>query len=179
MLKGEKVILGPVKREYIDSYLKWMNDTELTQYLKVYRPLTKEMEEDWFNNLINRENFFIFAILISDVNKSEILIGSCSIGVDWKNRIGVCGIIIGDKENQGKGYGTDAMELLVRYGFNTLNLHRIELETFQFNLRAFKSYKKVGFKEEGIRRKAIYVNGKYHDVYILGLLKDEWVEDKK
>jgi RimJ/RimL family protein N-acetyltransferase len=98
--------------------------------------------------------------------------------VDWKNRFGVCGIMIGDKENQGKGYGTDAMKVLVKYGFNTLNLNRIELETFEFNLRAFKSYKKVGFKEEGTRRKAIYVNGKYYDCYILGILRDEWNEDK-
>lgn len=174
MLKGNKVKLGPVKREFIDYYLKWMNDPELTQYLMMYRPLTREMEEDWFNSLKNREDFFIFAILLFNQDEIEKLLGNCSIDVDWKNRVGTCGIIIGEKAYQGKGYGTEAMELLVNYGFNTLNLNRIQLETFSFNIRALKSYQKVGFKEEGIRRQAIYVNGGYRDAIMLGILKNEW-----
>ena len=178
MLKGKKVKLGPVKREYIDYYLKWMNDPELTQYILMYRPLTREMEEDWFNNLKNRENFFIFAILMFDQDENEKLLGNCSIDVDWKNRVGTAGIMIGEKEYQSKGYGTEAMKLLIDYGFNTINLNRIQLETFSFNIRALKSYRKVGFKEEGTRRQAIYVNGEYHDAIMLGILKNEWQKDK-
>ena len=67
MLKGDRVKLGPVKKEYIDYYLKWLNDPELTQFLFIYRPLTREMEDDWFNSLKNRDNFFIFAILIDSL----------------------------------------------------------------------------------------------------------------
>ena len=172
MLKGERVTLGPIEREYIDSFLKWLNDPDLTQYLMMFRPLTRDMEEDWFNKLKDRENFFMFGILIED--QGDKLIGNLAIEVDRKNRFGTCGIMIGEKEYQGKGYGTEAMKLLVNYGFNTLNLNRIELETFSFNTRAYKSYIKVGFKEEGTRRQAVYINGKYHDVITLGILKDEW-----
>jgi len=178
MLKGNNIKLGPVKREYLDYYIKWMNDPELTQYLLMYRPLTREMEEDWFNNLKNREDFFIFAILLFNQDEIEKLLGNCSINVDWKNRVGTSGIMIGEKTYQGKGYGSEAMELLVNYGFNTLNLNRIQLETFSFNIRALKSYQKVGFKEEGIRRQAIYVNGEYHDAIMLGILKNEWQKIK-
>ncbi|MFX1572267.1 MAG: GNAT family N-acetyltransferase [Promethearchaeota archaeon] len=174
MLKGNKVTLGPVKREYIDDYLRWMNNPEVTQYLKIYSPLTREMEEDWYNSLKNRDDFFLFAILLANQDEPETLLGNCSIGVDWKNRVGTCGIVIGEKIYQGKGYGTEAMELLVNYGFITLNLNRIQLETFSFNKRALKSYQKVGFKEEGIRQQAIYVNGKYHDAIMMGILKNEW-----
>ncbi|MFX1312696.1 MAG: GNAT family N-acetyltransferase, partial [Promethearchaeota archaeon] len=149
MLKGKKVKLGPVKKEYIDHYLRWLNNSELTQFLTWYRPLTREMEEDWYNNLKNRENFFIFAILLIEGDENEKIIGNCSIDVNWINRVGTCGIIIGEKMFQGKGYGSEAMELLVYYGFNTLNLNRIQLEVFSFNIRALKSYQKVGFKEEG------------------------------
>lgn len=124
MSKGNKVKLGPVKREFIDYYLKWMNDPELTQYLMMYRPLTREMEEDWLNSLKNREDLFIFAILLFNQDENEKLLGNCSIDVDWKNRVGTCGIMIGEKMYQGKGYGTEAMKLLVNYGFNTLNLNR-------------------------------------------------------
>jgi RimJ/RimL family protein N-acetyltransferase len=178
MLKGDRVLLGPLKREYIESYLKWMNNPKLTQYLLIYRPLTREMEEDWYNSLKNRDHFFIFAILIHNQDNNEKLIGNCSIDVDWKNRVGNCGIMIGEIENQGKGYGTEAMQLLVDYGFKTLNLNRIQLETYDFNKRAFQSYKKVGFKEEGIRREAIFKKGEYHDVIMMGILKEEWQSKK-
>ena len=178
MLKGSRVILKPPERKYIDFFLKWMSDVETTQYLKMYRPLTREMEEEWFDNLKNREDLFLFSIFISLENGNERIIGNCSIGVDWKNRVGTSGIVIGEKDCLGKGYGTEAMKLLIKYGFNTLNLNRIQLETYEFNIRAFKSYKKAGFIEEGKRRQAIYVNGKYHDAYMLGILKSEW-QDKK
>ena len=177
MLKGDNVILGPVKREYIDRYLIWMNDPELTQYIRMFRPLTREMEEEWYNNLKNRDNNFLFAILLHSQGNNEKLIGNCSIDVEWINRLGICGIMIGEKEYQGRGYGTEAMKILVQYGFNTLNLNRIELEVFDFNIRAFKSYEKTGFKKEGIRRQAMFKNGKFHDVFIMGILKKEWQDE--
>jgi RimJ/RimL family protein N-acetyltransferase len=174
MLEGDRVRLVPPRREYIEQFQKWMTDPEITQYLRMFRPITRDMEEDWYNTLKKRENDFIFSIVILDDENDEILIGNCEIKVDWKNRVGSCGIVIGEKDYHSKGYGTEAMKLLVDYGFNTLNLNRIELSTFNFNLRALKSYKNVGFKEEGARRQTIYVNGEYHDVIILGILKNEW-----
>jgi len=179
MLKGENVILAPLKKEYIDLFLKWFNDPEITQYLLRYQPLTREIEEEWFDNLKNRQNFIIFSILTPEEGGKTKLIGNCSIDVDWKNRVGLCGIMIGEKEYHGKGYGTEAMSLLVDYGFLTLNLNRIELEAYGFNIRALKSYFKGGFIEEGRKRQAIYVNGKYHDCIILGMLRSDWENKKK
>lgn len=174
MLQGEKVKLKPLEREHIDLFLKWFNDPEITQYLLMYRPLTRDMEEEWFNGLKNREDFIIFSIVVTEKNETDKLIGNCGITIDWKNRIGICGITIGEKNFHGKGYGTEAMKLLVDYGFKTLNLNRMQLETYEFNTRALKSYKKVGFVEEGLRREAIYINGNYHDCIMLGLLRSEW-----
>lgn len=178
MLKGNRVILIPPKREYIERYREWMTDPEITQYLTIFRPITREMEEDWYKALQNRKNDFLFSILrIANDNNNE-LIGNCEISVDWKNRVGSCGIVIGEKEYHGKGYGAEAMSLLIKYGFLTLNLNRIELEAHSFNIRALKSYEKVGFKNEGRRRHAIYINGEYHDSIIMGILKDEWQQDE-
>jgi RimJ/RimL family protein N-acetyltransferase len=174
MLKGEHVILRPPKREYIDAFLKWMNDPEITQYLVMVRPLTREMEEEWYDNIKNRDDFFLFSIFVPEENDEDKLIGNCSIGVNWRYKVGKCGIVIGEKEFHGKGYGTEAMKLLIKYGFDTLNLNRIELETHEFNERAYKSYLKVGFKEEGRRRQAHYINGKYHDSSMMGILREEW-----
>ncbi|MFX0139084.1 MAG: GNAT family N-acetyltransferase [Candidatus Hodarchaeota archaeon] len=175
MLKGENVKLAPLKREYIEKFLKWLNDPKITQYLDTYPPLTRDMEEEWFDNLKTKEDTIIFSILLTENNGKEKLIGNCGIqDIKWKDRVGHCGVFIGDKENQGKGYGTEALRLLVDYGFNTLNLNRIELIVYDFNIKAMKSYKKVGFIEEGRKRQATFKNGKYHDVIIMSLLQEEW-----
>ncbi|MHA2257274.1 MAG: GNAT family N-acetyltransferase [Promethearchaeota archaeon] len=171
-------MLVPPKKEYIDQYQKWMTDPEITQYLSIFRPITREMEEDWYNQLQKRANDFLFSILRIDNEFSDELIGNCDINVDWKNRVGSCGIVIGEKIHHGKGYGTEAMRLLVNYGFSTLNLNRIELQAHSFNVRALKSYEKVGFKKEGTRRDAIYINGEYYDSIVLGILKEEWQNNK-
>jgi RimJ/RimL family protein N-acetyltransferase len=175
MIKGEKVALIPIKRENIDHYLKWLNDPEITQYLiSAFLPLTRDQEEAWFDNRKNRENSIIFSIIVLQDNGQEVLIGNCGIEIDWKNRVGECGIVIGEKDYHGKGYGTKAMELLIQYVFDRLNLHRVQLRTFDFNIRAYKSYKKIGFFEEGRLRNAIFENGTYHDVICMGLLRKEW-----
>jgi RimJ/RimL family protein N-acetyltransferase len=175
MLRGKRVILGPIKREYIDSFLKWFNDLEITQYLVAYRPMTRMDEEEWMENLKNRENDILFGITILTEDGTEILIGNCGIHrIDWKNRVAEIGIAIGEKEYQNRGYGTEALELLVDYGFNTVNLNRLELYTYSYNIRALKSYKKVGFIEEGRRRQFIWSKGKYHDAILMGILAEDW-----
>ena len=177
MIKGTRVKLAPLDKKHIDVFLKWFNDPEITQYLLTYKPLTRDMEEEWFDNLKKRENDVFFSILIHEQNheQTEKIIGNCAIhNIDCKNRVAECGITIGEKEYQGKGYGTEAMEMLVEYGFNTLNLNRIELSTYDFNIRAFKSYHKIGFIEEGRKRQAMFINGKYHDIIIMAILREEW-----
>ena len=175
MLKGERVKLAPLKREYIEKFLEWLNDSEITQYLMRYRPLTRDMEEEWFNNLKTEENTIIFSILLTENKDKDLLIGNCGIqDINWKDRTAVCGVFIGDKKNQGKGYGTEALRLLVKYGFNTLNLNRIELNVDDFNIRAIKCYKKVGFVEEGRKRQAVFKNGQYNDVIYMSILQMDW-----
>ena len=177
MIKGTRVELAPLDRKHIDVFLKWFNDPEITQYLLMYKPLTRDMEEEWFDNLKKRENDVFFSILIHEQNdkKTEKIIGNCSIqNINSKNRACSCGIIIGEKEYQGKGYGTEAMEMLIEYGFNTLNVNRIELTVYEFNIRAYKSYLKVGFVEEGRKRQARYHNGKYYDEVIMAILRENW-----
>ena len=175
MLKGKNVILAPMKKEYIETFLKWINDPEIIQYLLLYRPMTREMEEEWYESLKQRENDFLFSILHLQRDGSEKLIGNCGIHrIDWINRVGTAGIVIGEKKEQGKGYGTEAMRLLIDYGFNTLNLNRIELKVYEFNIKAIKSYQKVGFIEEGCKRQAVWKNGKYHDLIIMGILEKDW-----
>jgi RimJ/RimL family protein N-acetyltransferase len=88
------------------------------------------------------------------------------------------GIAIGDLKMASKGLGTEAIRLMLDYGFRTLNLHRIELFVHDFNERAQKAYKKLGFVEEGRKREALYSDGKYHDEILMAILKEEWMEKR-
>ena len=173
MLDGKNIRLGPLKKEYIPHYVKWFNNPEMVQYLGMVRPMTLENEEQWYENAIKNQNAVYFAILLIDGDK-ELLIGNCSVDINWKNKLGHLGITIGEKDHWGKGYGTEAMQLLVNYCFQTLNMHKVELTVYDFNTRAIKCYTNFGFIEEGILRKSHYVNGKYVDLIQMGLLKDEW-----
>ncbi len=180
MLRGKRISLTPIKREYLKFFLKWFNDPEITQYLVIYRPLTQMEEEDWLENLKNRKDTIHFSIVISNKDDSEILIGNCGIhNINWKNRVGETGIVIGEKQYQNKGYGIEAMELLLEYGFVTVNLNRIELHVYDYNSRAIKLYKKLGFTEEGRKRQFMWNKGSYHDAIMMGMLAEEWRERNK
>ena len=85
-------------------------------------------------------------------------------------------IFIGDKDYRSKGYGTEAIRLILDYGFNYMNLKNIKLDLMDFNERALKCYKKCGFKEYGRRRKCVYVNGKYYDKISMDILDEEFTE---
>jgi RimJ/RimL family protein N-acetyltransferase len=141
----------------------------------MYTPLTRDYEEEWFDALKHKEDSVYFSILLLDENNLDKIIGNCAIhNIDSKNRTCTCGITIGEKDYHNKGYGTEAMEMLVEYGFNTLNMNRIGLTVYDFNIRAFKAYQKAGFIEEGRKRQARYHNGKYYDEIIMGILREDW-----
>jgi RimJ/RimL family protein N-acetyltransferase len=176
ILTGKRVKLSPIKRENIDLFLKWFNDPEITQYLVIYRPISREQEEEWLTIMMKDQFNIFFSIELINQDIPGTIIGNCNLGIDpaTKNQKAVLGIAIGDKEFWGKGYGTEALELLLEYGFKTLNLNRIELTVYEFNKRAKKAYEKVGFIEEGRCRQSIYINGEFHDVYMMSILHKEW-----
>ncbi|MHA1355432.1 MAG: GNAT family N-acetyltransferase, partial [Candidatus Heimdallarchaeota archaeon] len=86
------------------------------------------------------------------------------------------GIAIHAEKNWGKGYGTDTMRVLLKFGFDYLNMNRIELRVFEFNERGIKTYEKVGFTQVGRKRQGHYKNGSYYDVILMDILKEEWVK---
>jgi len=174
MLKGKKVLLRPLKKSDCAFFVKWMNDPEITQYLTLYLPLTELEEEKWFENLATGRKGIDVVFAIEDI-KSKKLIGNCGLHkIDPKNHDAILGIAIGDKKYHGRGYGTEAATLLVDYGFNQLNLHRIGSSVYDFNLRSLNLHKLLGFRQEGRLRKKHFKNGKFHDEIFLGLLKEEW-----
>ena len=107
----------------------------------------------------------------------ERIIGG--IGLDaiyWTHRDAFVGIGIGDKEDWGKGYGTDAMRILLRYAFTELNLRRVTLDVFEYNPRGIRSYEKAGFVIEGRVREAVMREGRRWDMVYMGILREEWLK---
>ncbi|MCF7794644.1 MAG: GNAT family N-acetyltransferase [Candidatus Cloacimonetes bacterium] len=171
-LIGEKVYLSPICVEDAEKYCEWLNDFEVAKNLLIFRDqLSLEREKLILQDMIKNQAQ-VFGIVLQDKNE---LIGNSSIfRINHHNRKAEVGIFIGNKNYWGKGYGSEALSLLLDYGFNILNLNNIMLETFSFNERALKSYKKVGFKEIGRRRQAIIMGGKKYDEILLDILAEDF-----
>ena len=175
MLKGKLVLLRPVRRSDIQHFLKWYNDPEVTQYLAMYLPMTEMAEEKWIERLADRATTDVIFLIEAIEGESTRPIGSTGLhGISPKNHNATFGIAVGEKEYWSRGYGTEAARLLVKYGFEQLNLHRIGSGAIAFNERSIRMHLRIGFREEGRQRDWIYKNGAYHDHVLFGLLKDEW-----
>ncbi len=151
------------------------NDWELRRFLNAIVPVSKEEEEDWIRSTWEERRkgtSYVFAI---EVNRSKLLVGGCALtGVSITNRSASFGIALYNKTYWNKGYGTEATQLMLSYGFNQLNLYRIHLTVFEFNERARHVYEKVGFTQVGLHRQALFRNGRYWDIYIMDFLAKEY-----
>ncbi len=171
---GDKIYLRPLEMEDIDSFVLWLNDEEVRQYLSMTSPLNKIREKGWVENLYKDDRSTVLGIVVKE---NDQLIGNIGMHrISIPHRQAGMGIFIGDKACWSKGYGTEALKLMMGYGFDQLNLHRLHLTVFSFNARAIRTYEKVGFKREGVFREHLYRNGKYHDVYYMAILENEWRE---
>jgi RimJ/RimL family protein N-acetyltransferase len=176
VIYGERVRLRAIEREDVPRFVRWFNDPEVRQFLTMYRPLSRAEEERWVESLASRREDVVLAIEVR-AGDQWVHIGNVGLHrIDWKNRTATLGIVIGEREYWGKGYGTEAVRTMLRYAFEELGLNRVELETYSFNPRAIRCYEKAGFKREGVRRQALYRNGKFHDVILMGILRDEFEE---
>ncbi len=175
MIYGQRVRLRAIEREDISTFLRWFNDPEVRQYLLMYQPMSRAWEERWFEGRLDRQDDYLLGIEVAEGDGWR-LIGNVGLHkVDWKNRHAVLGIALGEKAYWGQGYGTDAVRTMLRFAFAELNLHRVELEVFDYNPRAEACYVKAGFRREGTRRQALYRDGRYHDEHLMSILKDEFM----
>ena len=175
IIYGERVRLRAVEREDVNKFHEWVNDPEVTRGLALYLPMSFVDEENWFNSLAKRDPKEKPLTIEVRKGKNWKLLGNCGVfDVDSVNRSAELGILIGEKSEWNKGYGSEAMSLLVRHCFETLNLNRTFLRVYTENIRAVRSYEKAGFVLEGRLREAVYKFGKYDDVLIMSVLRSEW-----
>ena len=178
MIFAERIRLRGIEKSDLSRCVAWLNDPEVIENLTIYAPLSMENEEIWFEGLSKRP--IDEQILAVDVKKDEqwTYIGNCGFhNIDQRIRSAEIGIVIGDKRYWDQGYGTETVLLLLKYGFLTLNLNRIMLEVYETNGRAIRSYQKTGFVLEGRKRQGMYKEGKYFDVLIMSVLREDWLRE--
>ena len=174
MLEGELVTLRALEPDDLDRCHRWMNDSEVTRFLEGGRyPLSMANERQWLDAAMTTRSGFS-NVLLAIETKDGVHIGNAGLHeASPEHRRAYLGIVIGEKDYWSKGYGTDAVRTL-RFAFEQMNIHRVELGTFDFNERAQACYRKCGFVEEGRRREDRYIDGRYHDLVIMGILRREW-----
>ncbi len=169
-IDGEICYLSPLRIEDAELFTRWLNDTEVLRFLNLASAsITLESEREILDTIARKHNY---GIVESEGNR---LIGICGfVEINNLNQTGECGIFIGDKEYWGRGFGTRALECLISYGFDYLNLHNIMLKVYSYNERGFKSYKKCGFKEIGRRRDALLREGRRWDEIMMDIIPDDF-----
>lgn len=176
-LEGTSVYLRPFEAEDIDWYFDSLHDPETRRLTGTQKHFTREQIVSYMEGKWEDSSSVLLLIARSE---DDVLIGDIVLqDIDPRNRNANIRIAIFNNNYQGKGYGTEALDLLLDYGFGILNLHRIELNVFDFNKRAAHVYAKLGFKEEGIQREALYYNHAYHDSILMSILEDEYREIRK
>ncbi len=172
-VEGEKVALGPMRRDLIPLYQAWINDVGTLRFLaNSSRPLTLDEETSWYEAIINKSDLVSFTIYaLPDYRPAGIV---NLLHVDQVNRRCELGIMIGEPALRGNGLGTGSVRLAVDYAFHVLNLHSVMLETYEFNLAGVKAYTRAGFREIGRRREARYHAERYWDVIMMDVLVSEF-----
>ncbi len=166
--------LREIEKKDIEEINIWRKNKELIEYLGApYRFINLDVESKWYENYLNnRHNTIRCAI----TEENDEILGLVTItDINNVNRTATLHIMIGKEENCGKGLGSFAINRILKHAFLDLNLNRVELQVLTKNIRAKKTYEKVGFKYEGTKRKVCFKNGEYLDMDIMSILKEEFL----
>ena len=167
-----QVRLRTVTEADLPDYVRWLNDPDVTQFTQIEGPLTLEHEREWFQRVSAPESKTRnWAIEVEGRH-----IGNCALHLDASAETAYFGIIIGDKTQWGKGYGTAALREVLRIGFEETGLQRVHLTVFAANTRGIRCYEKCGFRHEGVLRKARLKRGTWADTVLMAVLREEWCE---
>ncbi|NBI30005.1 GNAT family N-acetyltransferase [Chengkuizengella marina] len=171
-LEGNKIYLRPLDIEDAELYFQMLYNSETRRLTGTQKSYTRQQITSYIEGKAEDSSSVLLLIVLKE---TDVVIGDVALqDIDTINRSSSIRIAIDAEQNQGKGYGSEAISLMLEYGFGILNLHRIELEVFTFNKRAAHVYEKLGFKIEGIQRDRLYFNHQYHDAILMSILEEEY-----
>lgn len=172
MVRGQLVGLGPLRRDLAPVYQRWVTDVRVHRTLALPGlPMSLEAELDWLDGALKSRDavFTIYELA------STRPIGNAGLhAIDHSDGTAEFGILIGEPDVWGKGYGTESTRLMLSYGFDVLGLHHIRLEVYANNERAWRAYERAGFRRAGVLRQAKRIGRERVDVILMDVLSDEF-----
>lgn len=172
MHRTEKIYLSPLSSDDSEALFGWINERDLVIFNSGYKPVHESNHLAWFENIIKRQDVFIFGIKRVEDHK---LIGSCQLNkLNFVHRNAELRIRIGAATDRGRGFGGDAVQLLLKFAFDDLNLNKVYLNVYSTNIRAIKVYEKSGFRKEGELKRHDFIDGKYLNIVVMAILREEY-----
>jgi diamine N-acetyltransferase len=171
-IRGERVALGPLRRDLVPTYQRWDTDFATNRTTAIARPVTLEQEAAAYDRAAVSEQDVLFTIY--DLASWRPIGKTYLESVNLRNRTADFGIVIGEEEYRGKGFGTEATRLVLDYAFTVLGLHNVMLVVYEFKLAGRRAYEKAGFREFGRRRQAHLMGGRLWDVIFMECLASEF-----
>lgn len=169
---NNNVVIRAMTEKDTANVVKWRNSPAVMENFIYRTPLTKEGHLNWYYNCVKTGKVAQFIIVDTETNTD---VGSVYLrDIDHSNKKCEYGIFIGEEADRGKGIGSKAAQLVLDYAFEELKLNRVFLRVFSKNLRAIKSYEKVGFKYEGTFRDDVIIEGVPYDMVFMAILRDDW-----
>jgi RimJ/RimL family protein N-acetyltransferase len=173
-LTGKKVILRGLTRNDISAYREWLDNPQATHFMESGWKPTSDAEMEALYRLSTEQNDTVVFVIVD--RRTGRAVGQCGLYlIQWVCRRAEFRILIGEDSARGRGFGSDAAQLVVDYGFEKLNLETICLGVNTENSGAIKSYENAGFVREGVRRKLVYRSARYYDVLMMSVLREEWL----
>jgi RimJ/RimL family protein N-acetyltransferase len=171
--EGERIYFRPLELEDEPTLRRWINHPQVWATLARCLPMNGVREREWIEKLYKDQDQIVVGIA---AKAGDRLIGSCGLhNVDLVSRAAIFGIMIGDLEYQNSGFGTEATALMLRLGFEQLNLNRIALDVLATNARGIKVYERCGFVLEGRQRQRWFRAGRYVDSLHYAVLREDWL----
>ena len=175
MLRGERVWLRAAeKADFVDD-AALISDAETGHFLGLKHPVSAEGGEQFAQKVLSQQGTTVFSFAIC-LLLDDRRIGNVTLrNLDRENGSAEMSIVITDKNHQGQGLGTDALNCLVDFAFGELRLERVYLHVFDYNARARRSYEKAGFRTDATLRHSRFHHGRHHDVHLMSILHEDWL----
>ena len=168
LYSGNDIYLRPMAAEDTDLIIAWRNSDDVRKNFIYQKPFTREGHLNWIKDMIDTGKAVQMIICMK---KENVPVGSVYVrDIDRQHKKGEYGIFIGESFARGRGVGTQAAGLMIRYCFDELGLHRLFLRAYADNLQAIRSYEKAGFVKEAYLHDDVCIDGRYRDIVLMAVL---------
>jgi RimJ/RimL family protein N-acetyltransferase len=172
VLEGERVRLVPLQPEFFPTYVRWFADMAVTRYLMYRTPFTLKQEEEWYEETARDLHKIMWAVTVKATGR---LIGNSGLDrIDWRSRRAESGTVIGERDEWGKGYATEVMHLRTACAFHELGLEKICTSVVLPNDASRRALERVGYRQCGLWRRHMLVDGHWHDAWLGEILREDW-----